>query len=73
MASNLKKNLQAVSNDIKKLSQKIEKLVAAMDEPAKSKPVKAKSVKKATAKKMRTAQKNVVKAKKKTAAKNDQK
>ena len=42
---NLKKNLQTLSNDIKKLSQKIEKLIAVMEEPAKSKPVKAKAAK----------------------------
>ena len=46
MAANLKKNLEIVSDDIKKLSQKIEKLIMAIDESAKSKPVKAKSAKK---------------------------
>ena len=50
MPANLKKNLQTVSNDINKLSQKIEKLIAAMDKPAKTKPVKAKPAKKPVAK-----------------------
>ena len=62
MAPHLKKNLQTVSNDIKKLSQRIEKLIAAMEEPAKSKPVKAKSAKKP-----------VVKLRKKTSVKKESK
>ena len=59
---NLKKNLQTLSNDIKKLSQKIEKLIAVMEEPAKSKPVKAKAAKNP-----------VVKLRKKTPAKKESK
>ena len=62
MTPHLKKNLQTVSNDIKKLSQRIDILIAAMEEPAKSKPVKAKAAKRP-----------VVKLKKKTPVKKETK
>ena len=50
MATNLKKGLQTVSEELKKLSQRIEKLIAGVDKPAKSKSVKVKSAKKIPAK-----------------------
>lgn len=60
MAIDLKKNLQTVNNDINKLSQKIEKLIAAMDKAAKTKPAKPKTVK------AKPAKKSIVKLRKKS-------
>ena len=73
MATNLTKVLQTISNDINKLSQKIEKLVAAMDEPAKAKSAKAKSAKKTPAKQAKPEKKTVVKLKKKAPVKKESK
>ena len=50
MSKNLKKDLQAVSKELKALSKKVEKAVTAVDKLEKAKAVKAKPVRKAAAK-----------------------
>ena len=50
--NNLKKDLQTVNREIKALSKKVEKMIAAAGKPEKTKPpTKAKPVKKAVLKK----------------------
>ena len=51
MATNLKKDLQAVNREIKVLTKKVDKIVVAVDKFEKPKAAPAKPVKKAAAKK----------------------
>jgi hypothetical protein len=51
MSKNLKKDLQAVNKELKALSKKVEKAIAAVDKLEKAKVVKAKPVRKAAVKK----------------------
>ena len=73
MATNLKKGLQTVSEELKKLSQRIEKLIAGVDKPAKSKSVKVKSAKKIPAKQAKPAKKPVIKLRKRAPGKKESK
>ena len=50
MSKNLKKDLQAVNKELKALSKKVEKAIAAVDKLEKAKAVKAKPVRKAAVK-----------------------
>ena len=62
MSKNLKKDLQVINREIKALSKKVEKVIAAVDKLEKAKAVKAKPARKAAVKKPAAKAKPVRKA-----------